>query len=192
MARKIYKLKHKPTGLYWTKSYGHISDKGSIYSTGINGLVGFSDKYPADLHTTDQKLILRHLDMFSRVGTLTKDEHFKQWNYKKQQYEEITFYRWSMKAVPGDYEKEFIGEDEPKVDITKMKFKLTFEASNEAVHKLYTEEIEVPVFDLMNLVKVGVDPTSKMAHDLSEKLVDKIFAESKIALEAHKNEPQSV
>lgn len=108
--RKIYKLKHKPTGLYYVKSgYGHLSDKGSIYTTGVNSLSG-RERDKLYLCITDQKLIKEHLDVLQRVGKLEIDNDFKTWNWRKRTHETITFYRWSITACTSDFEKEIVGE----------------------------------------------------------------------------------
>lgn len=110
MARKIYKLKHKPTGLYYVKTgYEHISEKGTVYSTGCNSL---SSETIVHMKTDNQDLIKRHLDVFEKVGQL-KIEHNRQiYNFKTSKYETVeNWYVWSMDSPVGDFEKEILTTD---------------------------------------------------------------------------------
>lgn len=114
--RIIYKLKHKPTGLYYVKSgYSHISENGSVYSTGNNAL---NCKNRIYLTTNDQKLIKRHLDVFKSVGELKIQENYKIYNYHKSVHEYVTWYSWSMMSPVSDFEKEVITTEKP-VDLAE-------------------------------------------------------------------------
>jgi len=111
MARTIYKLKHKPTGLYYVKTgYDHISDKGTIYSTGCNSLSGQTTK--VYLRTNDQELINKHLDVFQKVGELKVEHNRKVYNFRKSKEEVIeNWYSWKMESPVSDFEKEIVATD---------------------------------------------------------------------------------
>lgn len=114
--RTIYKLKHKPTGLYYVKSgYSHISETGTVYSTGNNVL---NCKNRIYLTTNNQELIKKHLDVFKSVGELKIQENYRRYNYHKNEYEIVTWYSWSMMSPDSDFEKEIITVDEP-VDLAE-------------------------------------------------------------------------
>ena len=110
MARTIYKLKHKPTGLYYVKTgYDHISDKGTIYSTGCDSLNCVSQVF---LHTSDQNLIKKHLDVFQKVGKLEITPNRKIYNFRKSKEEVIeNWYSWKMESPVSDFEKEIVATD---------------------------------------------------------------------------------
>lgn len=108
--RKVYKLKHKPTGLFWIKSgYGHLSDKGSLFTTGTHSLSGRKPDEVVELHINDQKLIKKYIDILKNVGTLKKD-NWLDWNVKEKRYESKEHWFWSMNSKVSDFEKEIIAE----------------------------------------------------------------------------------
>ena len=117
--RTIYKLKHKPTGLYYVKSgYSHISETGTVYANGCHSLCGQEHVY---LKTNDQKLIKKYLDVFKSVGELKIQENYKIYNYHKSVHEYVTWYSWSMMSPVSDFEKEVIvTEEKPKSDIAQI------------------------------------------------------------------------
>lgn len=97
--KRIYRLKHKPTGFYYMTwcGYSMLSDKGTIYTnddTQImrileNCRINGTNKYISG----NRKLVQEHLDIFSKVGNL----------------QEINgVYYWGMESSPDDFEKEYL------------------------------------------------------------------------------------
>ena len=108
--RKVYKLKHKPTGLYFIKSgYGHLSDKGSVYTTGVNSLSGRQGEM-IDLYVSDQKIIKKNMAVLQTVGILETIPHARVWNSRLEMDVFETRYYWHMKSPVSDFEKEIIAE----------------------------------------------------------------------------------
>lgn len=109
--RKVYKLKHKPTGLFWIKSgYGHLSDKGSLYTTGTHSLSGRKPDEEVELHISDQKIIKKNMAVLQTVGILEKIPNARVWNPRLKMDVFETRYYWHMKSPVSDFEKEIIAE----------------------------------------------------------------------------------
>ena len=107
--RRVYRLKHVPTGLYWVKKSYHLSDTGTLFTTGANSFCGLKPNYELDLRITDDKLINKYWDVLSRVGELKK--HPKTiWDSKAFKFVQTneSYYTWYMKSKVSDFEKEFV------------------------------------------------------------------------------------
>lgn len=109
--RKLYKLKHKLTGLYYTKSCGHISDKGSIYSSPVHSLSGRKPNDEIELYAIDSKWIKHKLDILKNVGKL-EERPCEKWDIETQRIVQTgkTYFCWSMTTKVSDFEKEIITE----------------------------------------------------------------------------------
>ena len=123
--RKAYRLKHIPTGLYWVKkSYGRLSENGSLFLTGSNSFNGLGPESTIRLCITGDKFIRQHLDVFKRVGVL--DEHPEsKWDSKAYKFVLTgkTHLSWHMISKVSDFEKEYVTlEPEiPESSVTKEK-----------------------------------------------------------------------
>ena len=108
--RKIYRLKHIPTGLYWVKrGYGCLSENGSVFSSGCNSFCGMRPDYELDLRITDNKLINKYWDVLSKIGELNK--HPKTvWDSKALKFVQTdeNYYIWHMRSKVSDFEKEYV------------------------------------------------------------------------------------
>ena len=120
--RKVYRLKHIPTGLYWVKkSYGRLSENGTVFSTGSNSFNGLSPEATISLCITDEKFIQKHMDVFKQVGKLREHPETK-WDRKtcKMIPTGKTYFTWHMTSKVSDFEKEFVTLEpevpEPSVD----------------------------------------------------------------------------
>lgn len=108
--RKIYRLKHIPTGLYWVKRrYMHLSENGTVFSTGSNSFNGLSPEHTIYLNVTDKKFIQKHLDIFKRVGEL-KEHPESKWDMKIGEMIPTgkTYFTWHMMSKVSDFEKEYV------------------------------------------------------------------------------------
>ena len=93
---QIYKLKHKPTGLYY-KKHGFIAEKGSTYHSPLNAL-------------THSK---RDANIDIRISTKDNDKRKRYEAIMTDLYGKGREYTWKAKewTVPcDDFEKEIIGE----------------------------------------------------------------------------------
>lgn len=107
--RKVYRLKHVPTGLYWVKKgYGRLSENGSLFSTGSNSFNGMSPEHIIILRINDDKFIQKHMDVFRHVGELMEQPELK-WNMKigKMVPTGRKCFTWSMTSKVSDFVKEF-------------------------------------------------------------------------------------
>ncbi len=107
--RKVYRLKHKPTGLYWVKkSYGRLSDTGTVFSTATNSFSGLGPSASISLRISDDKFIQQHRDIFERVGVLEEIPTAK-WDGEKCKMVPTgkTHLFWHMSAKVSDFEKEY-------------------------------------------------------------------------------------
>lgn len=91
---EIYKIKHKPTGLYyqpvnrtytWNKT--NLSKKGKIYQGGANGLSGKSDTITI---TISEKQYKSNKELFERLGV---------YSYSGE---------YHIRCPKSDFEKEYI------------------------------------------------------------------------------------
>lgn len=108
--RKVYRLKHVPTGLYWVKkSYGRLSENGTVFATGTNSFSGLSPESTICLCVTDDKFIRKHLDVFKRVGKLKEHPETK-WDGKLCKCIDTgkTYFTWHMTTKVSDFEKEYV------------------------------------------------------------------------------------
>ena len=108
--KKVYRLKHIPTGFYWVKkSYGRLSENGTVFSTGCNSFSGLSQDDTIRLCITDGKFLRNHMDVFKRVGEL-KEHPREKWDMKT--YKMIptgeSYFTWYMTSKVSDFEKEFV------------------------------------------------------------------------------------
>lgn len=116
--RKVYRLKHVPTGLYWVKKgYGRLSENGSLFSTGSNSFNGMSPEHTISLNINDDKFIQKHMDVFNHVGELCEHTELK-WDMKigKMVPTGKTYFTWSMTSKVSDFVKEFVTS---KTDISE-------------------------------------------------------------------------
>lgn len=95
-AAKLYKLKHKPTGLYyqpvsgrWSGQKTNLSKKGKIYQTGQNGLIGTGDTITISVSNRQYN---SNKELFDSLGI-----------YLSQQYHE-----YMLRCKKSDFEKEYI------------------------------------------------------------------------------------
>lgn len=110
---KVYRLKHIPTGLYWVKrSYGRLSDTGTVFTTASNSFNGCSPDDTVNLKIIDDKFIRQHLNIFKRVGEL-KEHPETMWdgNVCKVIRTGKTYFTWSMTSKVEDFVKEFVTLD---------------------------------------------------------------------------------
>lgn len=108
--RRIYRLKHVPTGLYWVKrSYGKLSENGTLFSTGCNSFSGMSPGRAISLRITNDKFIKKHIDIFRHVGELREHPELK-WDEKihKRIPTGKTCFTWYMGSKVSDFVKEFV------------------------------------------------------------------------------------
>lgn len=91
---ELYKLKHKPTGLYyqpvsrtycWNKT--NLSKKGKIYQDGANGLNGKSDTITISI---SEKQYKANTELFKRLGV---------YSYSGE---------YHIRCPKSDFEKEYI------------------------------------------------------------------------------------
>jgi len=116
--KKVYRLKHVPTGLYWVKrSYGRLSENGTVFATATNSFSGLGPKSTIRLCITDDKFIRQHLDVFKRVGKLDEVPESK-WDMKTRTFIPTgkTHLSWHMTSKVSDFEKEYttLGAEVPE------------------------------------------------------------------------------
>ena len=115
--RNAYRLKHKPTGLYWVKkSYNHLSETGSVFTSGVHSFSGLRPEHILVVRLSDDRMIRRHLDVLSKVGILETHPEQK-WDSKNCRLYNTgkTLYSWHMKSTVADFEKEYV----PLTDVSK-------------------------------------------------------------------------
>lgn len=120
--RKVYRLKHVPTGLYWVKkSYGRLSENGTVFATATNSFSGLGPNSGVYLRIMDDKFIQQHLDVLKRVGELEEVPETK-WDMKTCKFIPTgkSHFAWHMTSKVSDFEKEFVTlgleTPEPSVD----------------------------------------------------------------------------
>lgn len=117
--RKAYRLKHKPTGLYWAKkSHKRLSETGSVYTSGMNSFSGLSPEHMVEVKLSDDRIIRRHLDVLSKVGVLEVHPERK-WDPKTCGFYNTgkSLYTWHMKPTVSGFEKEFVYSEKIKIYI---------------------------------------------------------------------------
>ena len=90
---KIYRLKHKATGLYYSK--GTLSEKGKFYTTGSNYLSYLGGCHDFLWVYKDSKLYKKHSEVLDKVATGNSD-----WVVK-------------IEVQASDFEKEYLEIKEP-------------------------------------------------------------------------------
>jgi len=120
--KKAYRLKHVPTGLYWVKkSYGRLSETGTVFTTAANSFNGLGSKSTIRLCVTDDRFIQKHLDVFERVGKLDEVPESK-WDMKTRTFIPTgkTHLSWHMISKVSDFEKEYVTLDPEQELIEKV------------------------------------------------------------------------
>lgn len=94
---EIYKLKHKPTGLYYQPVRGsywqktNLSKKGKIYQNGANALIGNGDTINIAI---SEKQYKGNKELFDSLGVTTYGSEF------------------NLRCLKSDFEKEYITNNE--------------------------------------------------------------------------------
>lgn len=107
--RKAYRLKHVPTGLYWAKkSYGHLSETGSVYTSNNHAFSGLSSDVTVNVYV-DDRVARKHLDVLTTVGTL-RVRPVEKWDGLTRKFIPTgkTNMTWVMESKVSDFEKEYI------------------------------------------------------------------------------------
>lgn len=121
--RKVYRLKHIPTGLYWVKkSYNHLSENGSMYTSGNHALSGLSPDRTIDVHVNDDRVVRKYLNVLSTIGEI-RERPIEKWDPVKRICVPTgkTCMTWCMKSKVSDFKKEYLDvhpmstESEPSV-----------------------------------------------------------------------------
>lgn len=101
---EIYKLKHKPTGLYyqpargrWSGQKTNLSKKGKIYQSGINGLMGKSDTITINVSNRQYK---ENKEIFDSLGIYDINERYCYGSCRTPEY--------MLRCKKSDFEKEYI------------------------------------------------------------------------------------
>ena len=94
------------------KSYGRLSENGTVFATGTNSFSGLGPDSTVHLCITEDKSIKQHLDIFKRVGELREHPETK-WDGKicKVITTGKTHMSWHMTSKVSDFEKEYVTLD---------------------------------------------------------------------------------
>ena len=99
MGTKLYRLKHKPTGLY-LKNGGKLTEKGHVYASGINTLnCDKNDTIKISLHCSD-----KNRDKYEAI----MEGLYHHYIYKSWAAETVSTDEYSVPKT--DFEKEIIAE----------------------------------------------------------------------------------
>jgi hypothetical protein len=87
----LYRLKHKPTGLYYAPGeYSNLSEKGKVYSGG-NNVLNFYGNVPFTMSVFNQKTIKKYRDKLAACGQLKKygerEEVWSTYQARKEDFE---------------------------------------------------------------------------------------------------------
>ena len=100
MKIRPYRLKHKPTGLYYVKkSYGRLSERGSVYSTSQHSLQHKCSVYI----TVSQELLEKYEDKLKAIEEADK-------LFSKPIVGPSHLTHWSMMCPVDQFEKEYLDE----------------------------------------------------------------------------------
>lgn len=98
MTTKLYRLKHKPTGLYYTpNNFGVLSERGKIYQSANNALTHAGPRRVFELHIMSEKTKEKYLDVLETVGTL-----------RRTTLNGKPYIEWHCTATVDDFEKEYL------------------------------------------------------------------------------------
>ena len=100
MLIQFYRLKHKPTGLYYSPTHtgsSNLNTKGKIYSGG-NNLVNFLSDYSISIKIINQKIIKENFDVLKSIGDIKTIKY----------YGGKTRYFWKGTCHGSDFEIETI------------------------------------------------------------------------------------
>jgi len=78
MLTQFYRLRHKPTGLYYSPTHSgssNLSTKGKIYSTG-NNLINFLSGCSCSLEIINQKTIKENYDVLKSIGEIKTHKYY--------------------------------------------------------------------------------------------------------------------
>ena len=111
--RKVYRLKHVPTGLYWVKKgYGRLSENGSLFSTGSNSFNGMSPEHTISLNINDDKFPF----WIIFEGDITRDPcRVREITYWFDQFVENYFF-WRDTTNPDPLIEHFVKYIAPMLD----------------------------------------------------------------------------
>lgn len=105
---KIYRLRHKPTGLYyqpvrgrWIGGKTNLSKKGKIYQSNQNALNGNGDTITINVSGKQYK---SHKEIFDSLGIYDSDYRYYYVSYHTPEY--------ILRCKKTDFEKEYITNDE--------------------------------------------------------------------------------
>ena len=105
---EIYKLKHKPTGLYyqpvrgrWSGQKTNLSKKGKIYQSGLNALTGNYDTITINVST---KQYNENKEIFDSLGIYDIQKKYCYGGDRTPEY--------MLRCKKSDFEKEYITNKE--------------------------------------------------------------------------------
>ncbi len=94
----IYRLKHKPTGLYYTK--GTLSEKGKIYTSSSNYCT-YLGKYGDILHIPRNSKLAEKYPILSELDCTTAEE------FERGPFQSLFTPPIQIKVTAADFEKEY-------------------------------------------------------------------------------------
>jgi hypothetical protein len=104
------------------RSYGRLSDTGTVFTTASNSFNGCSPDDTINLKINDNKFIRKYLDVFKRVGKLREHPETR-WdgNVCKVIRTGKTYFTWCMTTKVGDFVKEYVtlGSDTPEPSVVQ-------------------------------------------------------------------------
>lgn len=100
MLIQFYRLKHKPTGLYYSPTHSgssNLNTRGKIYSGG-NNLINHLSGYAYSLEIVNQKTIKENFDVLKSIGEIKTHKY----------YGDKVKYSWKGTCHGSDFEIETI------------------------------------------------------------------------------------
>lgn len=91
----LYRVKHKPTGLYYQPGYNNLSERGKIYTSPSN-IITYSQGLKINLRVCSTNLLKKYQNVFKKVGVVL------QYNYQGIPT------HWKGCFNPSDFEVEVI------------------------------------------------------------------------------------
>ncbi len=159
---KAYRLKHIPTGLYWVKkSYGRLSDTGTLFTTAANSFNGLGPDSSVPLYILQDKFIRQHLDVFERVGELEEIPE-TEWDMKIGKFIPTgkSHFQWHMTSKVSDFEKEYVTLDPevPEPPVSEKDSDLVEQVTRICWNQMFSISKDLmPYEDLLKRVKNQLD-----------------------------------